>query len=181
MRSGAPDEGRPAHRHRRVILADEATASLDTDRGRAVVNLLRRLGRERRSAVIVVTHDERMIEGFDRVFHMVDGRIIATVAEVPEKETTRSMPAGEEWRVGQPALPFWRVTAAEKLLQLQTAQEGLRSDLSAPNLLFASREADAMGAQLCHRQDLRPLGRGLLVVGRCPQGSWWGPCSLGAG
>jgi len=39
------------------------------------MDLLRRLGRERRAAVIVVTHDERRIEGFDRVYHMTDGRI----------------------------------------------------------------------------------------------------------
>jgi putative ABC transport system ATP-binding protein len=58
-----------------VILADEPTAALDTERGRAVMDLLRRLGRERRAAVIVVTHDERMLEGFDRVYRMVDGRI----------------------------------------------------------------------------------------------------------
>jgi putative ABC transport system ATP-binding protein len=58
-----------------VILADEPTASLDTQRGKAVMDLLRQLGREREAAVIAVTHDERMIEGFDRVYHMVDGRI----------------------------------------------------------------------------------------------------------
>jgi putative ABC transport system ATP-binding protein len=58
-----------------VILADEPTASLDTQRGKAVMDLLRRLGRERHAAVIVVTHDERMIEGFDRVYQMTDGRI----------------------------------------------------------------------------------------------------------
>ncbi len=60
-----------------VLLADEPTASLDTERGKAVMDLLRRLGRERQAAVIVVTHDERMIEGFDRVYHMTDGRITA--------------------------------------------------------------------------------------------------------
>jgi len=58
-----------------VILADEPTAALDTARGKAVMDLLRRLGRERGAAVIVVTHDERMLEGFDRIYHMVDGRI----------------------------------------------------------------------------------------------------------
>jgi putative ABC transport system ATP-binding protein len=58
-----------------VILADEPTAALDTERGKAVMDLLRRLGRERRAAVIVVTHDERMLEGFDRVYRMIDGRI----------------------------------------------------------------------------------------------------------
>ncbi len=59
-----------------VILADEPTAALDTERCKAVMALLRRLGREHHAAVIVVTHDERMLEGFDRVYHMVDGRIV---------------------------------------------------------------------------------------------------------
>ena len=58
-----------------VILADEPTAALDTERGKAVMDLLRQLGRVRGAAVIVVTHDERMIEDFDRVYHMTDGRI----------------------------------------------------------------------------------------------------------
>ncbi len=61
--------------HPAVILADEPTGALDTERGKAVMDLLRQLGREERSAVIVVTHDERMIEGFDRIYRMVDGRI----------------------------------------------------------------------------------------------------------
>ena len=58
-----------------VILADEPPAALDTERGKAVMELLRNLGRTRHAAVIVVTHDERMIEGFDRVYHMIDGQI----------------------------------------------------------------------------------------------------------
>jgi putative ABC transport system ATP-binding protein len=58
-----------------VILADEPTGALDTERGKAVMNLLRRLGREREAAVIVVTHDDRMLEGFDRVYRMTDGRL----------------------------------------------------------------------------------------------------------
>jgi putative ABC transport system ATP-binding protein len=60
-----------------VILADEPTAALDTERGKIVMDLLRRLGRERHAAVIIVTHDERMVEGFDRVYRLLDGRIIA--------------------------------------------------------------------------------------------------------
>jgi putative ABC transport system ATP-binding protein len=58
-----------------VILADEPTAALDTERGKAVMALLRRLGREKRAAIIAVTHDERMIAGFDRIYHMTDGRL----------------------------------------------------------------------------------------------------------
>jgi putative ABC transport system ATP-binding protein len=57
----------------RLILADEPTASLDTTRGMKVMELLKRISRENRSAVIVVTHDERMIKGFDHVYHLKDG------------------------------------------------------------------------------------------------------------
>jgi putative ABC transport system ATP-binding protein len=56
-----------------VIFADEPTASLDTERGTKVMDLLRRIARERRSAVIVVTHDHRMVAGFDAVYAMSDG------------------------------------------------------------------------------------------------------------
>ena len=58
-----------------LILADEHTAALDTERGTKVMALLRRISRERRSAVITVTHDHRMIEGFDTVYHLDDGRL----------------------------------------------------------------------------------------------------------
>jgi putative ABC transport system ATP-binding protein len=56
-----------------LILADEPTAALDTERGSKVMALLKKIARERRSAVIAVTHDHRMIEGFDTVYHLDDG------------------------------------------------------------------------------------------------------------
>jgi len=59
-----------------LILADEPTAALDTDRGKKVVTLLKNLAKERGVGVIVVTHDVRMVEGFDRVYHMKDGIIL---------------------------------------------------------------------------------------------------------
>lgn len=58
-----------------LILADEPTAALDTERGTKVMGLLRKIAQERGSAVITVTHDHRMIEGFDTVYHMDDGRM----------------------------------------------------------------------------------------------------------
>jgi putative ABC transport system ATP-binding protein len=58
-----------------LILADEPTAALDTERGTKVMALLRRIARERGSAVITVTHDRRMIEGFDKVYYLDDGRL----------------------------------------------------------------------------------------------------------
>jgi putative ABC transport system ATP-binding protein len=59
----------------KLILADEPTAALDTERGMRVMALLKKIARENQSAVIVVTHDMRMIEGFDHVYHMKDGRL----------------------------------------------------------------------------------------------------------
>ncbi len=58
-----------------IVFADEPTAALDTGRGMKVMALLRRVAREKRSAVIAVTHDQRMIEGFDSVYEMNDGRL----------------------------------------------------------------------------------------------------------
>jgi len=56
-----------------IIFADEPTASLDTERGKKVMAMLRRIAREKRSAVIAVTHDHRMVEGFDTAYEMNDG------------------------------------------------------------------------------------------------------------
>jgi putative ABC transport system ATP-binding protein len=59
----------------RLILADEPTASLDTVRGKKVMELLKKIAKENQSAVIVVTHDVRMIEGFDYVYQLKDGHL----------------------------------------------------------------------------------------------------------
>jgi putative ABC transport system ATP-binding protein len=58
-----------------IIFADEPTASLDTERGLKVMGMLRRIAREKRSAVIAVTHDHRMVDGFDSAYVMNDGRL----------------------------------------------------------------------------------------------------------
>jgi putative ABC transport system ATP-binding protein len=60
----------------KVILADEPTAALDTENGKNVMSLLKKLAVENHSAIMVVTHDHRMVEGFDRIFHVNDGRIV---------------------------------------------------------------------------------------------------------
>ncbi|HBC47144.1 MAG TPA: ABC transporter [candidate division Zixibacteria bacterium] len=60
----------------KVILADEPTAALDTANGKNVMDLLKKLAMENNSAIMVVTHDSRMIEGFDRTYEIHDGRIV---------------------------------------------------------------------------------------------------------
>ena len=63
----------------KLILADEPTASLDTARGKRVMDLLKKVARENQTAVITVTHDARMIEGFDYVYHLKDGKLNHTI------------------------------------------------------------------------------------------------------
>jgi putative ABC transport system ATP-binding protein len=56
-----------------LILADEPTAALDSHRGRQVMELFRKVAHERGSAVMVVTHDQRSLDVFDRTYEMEDG------------------------------------------------------------------------------------------------------------
>ncbi|KAA9297946.1 MULTISPECIES: ABC transporter ATP-binding protein [Aerococcus] len=56
-----------------IILADEPTASLDSQRAFEVVNILARESKEKNKAIIMVTHDTRLINQCDRVFEMRDG------------------------------------------------------------------------------------------------------------
>ena len=58
-----------------LILADEPTAALDKERGRAVMDLLRRVAHEQGTAVVVVTHDHRALDVFDAIYQMEDGRL----------------------------------------------------------------------------------------------------------
>ena len=61
----------------RIILADEPTAALDSQRAGVVMDLLRRVATDRRGAILVVTHDEKIFNRFDRIFHLRDGRLEA--------------------------------------------------------------------------------------------------------
>ncbi|MCC6823640.1 MAG: ABC transporter ATP-binding protein [Verrucomicrobia subdivision 3 bacterium] len=56
-----------------LSLADEPTAALDSHRGRQVMELFRKVAHERGSAVMVVTHDQRSLDVFDRTYEMEDG------------------------------------------------------------------------------------------------------------
>jgi len=59
--------------HPPVILADEPTAPLDSERALAVIRILNEMARKFETAVIVVTHDEKIIPTFRRIYHIRDG------------------------------------------------------------------------------------------------------------
>jgi putative ABC transport system ATP-binding protein len=59
----------------RIILADEPTAPLDSQRGRIVMDMLRKVAVDQDAAIVVVTHDEMILDRFDHIFHLRDGKL----------------------------------------------------------------------------------------------------------
>lgn len=68
--------GRALFNEPHLILADEPTASLDTEHAYDVVKLLVKEAHEKQKATVMVTHDHRMIKWSDRVFEMRDGELL---------------------------------------------------------------------------------------------------------
>jgi putative ABC transport system ATP-binding protein len=64
-----------------IILAEEPTAPLDSERALTVVKILNRLAQEFQTAIIVVTHDEKIIPTFKRIYHIRDGKTYEEAGE----------------------------------------------------------------------------------------------------
>jgi putative ABC transport system ATP-binding protein len=62
--------------HPKLLLADEPTAALDSKSGRDVVTLMQQLVKEQGCAVLMVTHDNRILDIADRIVHMEDGQLV---------------------------------------------------------------------------------------------------------
>lgn len=58
-----------------IVLADEPTGNLDSKTGGEIVGLFRQIVSDDGKTVIVVTHDEKIVEGADLKFHLQDGRV----------------------------------------------------------------------------------------------------------
>jgi putative ABC transport system ATP-binding protein len=59
--------------HPKLVLADEPTAALDSKSGRDVVSLMQTLAKEQGCTILIVTHDNRILDVADRIVHMEDG------------------------------------------------------------------------------------------------------------
>lgn len=92
-----------------ILLADEPTAALDSTSGRTVIELLQRLAREHGRAVVMVTHDPRVLSFGDRIIRLEDGRIVreeANTAEVMEASSffeanAQAAVVGHEFSMGR--------------------------------------------------------------------------------
>ena len=61
--------------HPKIVLADEPTAALDKQSGRDVVEIMQRLAKEQQCTILLVTHDNRILDIADRIVYMEDGRL----------------------------------------------------------------------------------------------------------
>jgi putative ABC transport system ATP-binding protein len=62
--------------HPKIILADEPTAALDKQSGREVVTLMQKLAKEQGCTILMVTHDNRILDVADRIVYMEDGNLV---------------------------------------------------------------------------------------------------------
>ena len=76
-----------------VILADEPTAPLDSERAMSVIRILNEMAKQFETAIIVVTHDEKIIPTFRRIYHIRDGKT------VEEEGEGRSTEVNEDGRI----------------------------------------------------------------------------------
>jgi len=109
-----------------IVLADEPTASLDKASGREVVDRMQSLAKEQGATILIVTHDNRILDVADRILHLEDGRIStfteAVIANTQHMmgllaESTSKEPL--EQRVAQMDEATFRRTLAELTQQSQ--------------------------------------------------------------
>ncbi len=94
-----------------LLLADEPTASLESQIGREVMLMMQRLAKEQRCAVLVVTHDTRILDIADRIIHLEDGRIFQeAIDQAPHvfAALARAVPDRSvlDWAISNGAAPF---------------------------------------------------------------------------
>ncbi|NJM19941.1 MAG: ATP-binding cassette domain-containing protein [Richelia sp. SM1_7_0] len=71
--------------HPKIVLADEPTAALDKKSGRDVVEIMYKLAKEQGCTILLVTHDNRILDIGDRIIYMEDGRLVSDGVDVTMK------------------------------------------------------------------------------------------------
>ncbi len=141
----------------RLLLADEPTGSLDTQRGREVLELLRELCREREVAIVLVSHDPQAAAYADRVYALRDGKL---GAYEPDRLYTAVKPRN--------VLHLYRVRLRARLLQECFAIVGIAAGVA---LLFASQVASSSLSSSVAQLSRGIVGNATLqLLARDPQG-----------
>jgi putative ABC transport system ATP-binding protein len=71
--------------HPKIVLADEPTAALDKKSGRDVVEMMQTLAKEQHCTILIVTHDNRILDVADRIVYMEDGRLVSNGVDMAAK------------------------------------------------------------------------------------------------
>ncbi len=71
--------------HPKIVLADEPTAALDKKSGRDVVELMQKLAKQQGCTILLVTHDNRILDIADRIIYMEDGKLVSDGVDVAMK------------------------------------------------------------------------------------------------
>jgi len=166
----------------RIVLADEPTASLDKQSGRAVVTLLEDLAREQGTTVVLVTHDNRILDVADRIVHLEDGRITSFGEAVVQNTQQMMHLLTESNRKGD---------LAKRVLDLDTEEfETLLGNLTAEAQEFLHTtelaRSEAFGSmldqllELCARKvgDLLEADRVTLFLVDANKGELWSKVAL---
>lgn len=62
--------------HPKMVLADEPTAALDSKSGRDVVDIMQKLARQQGCTILIVSHDDRILDVADRIIELEDGKLL---------------------------------------------------------------------------------------------------------
>ncbi len=104
-------------RQPRLILADEPTSALDKESGRNVIETLRRLARRRGSTVLIVTHDNRILDAADRVMQLDDGHL-GSFAEPISTNAVHLLTALARLPAKSELMAVWSRLSEQDLLEL---------------------------------------------------------------
>ncbi len=161
----------------RIILADEPTASLDKQSGRDVVDLINALARQQRCAVLLVTHDNRILDIADRIVHLEDGRL-SSFTQAVSVDTQRLLEAlASTTRRGDRAHKVRELELGQfrSLLEQLTGefQQFLRVMQMSNNDAFESMLEQVLEAFTLKIGDLMHADRATLFVVDAARGELW--------
>jgi putative ABC transport system ATP-binding protein len=143
-----------------LILADEPTAALDPQSGRTVVELLRNFAKQEQATILIVTHDNRILDVADRIVNMVDGRVISDVLVAESaaiSEFLRSCPlfssfSAQKFTELADKMAFERHAAATDVVR--------QGDPGDKFYIIRSGTADVLVADTSSQRHVASLGRG---------------------
>jgi putative ABC transport system ATP-binding protein len=164
-------------RRPRIVLADEPTASLDRETGRAVVDILQKLVRRDAVTVVLVTHDSRVLDVADRILAMEDGRLSSFLGWVGSDTRHRLRLLVEEARGGKLAERVRGLDESGFAALLDTLTEESRGLLEVANLVqsdaFQSLLGEFVGAFEARARERLRAERAQVLFADEQRGALW--------